>query len=94
MKYLVFDMKTELFETLEDFKSWQQMMSLENEDQKYFINHIKAPVKFPAIMIWYFQPWDEDNDDEYHYKYIYKDSFDRMKRFKFEYHNPFNIIVK
>lgn len=87
-------MKPELFETLEDFKSWQQMMSLENEDQKYLINRIKAPVKFPAIMIWYFQSWDEDNSDEYHYLYIYKDSFDTMKRFKFEYHNPFNIIVK
>ena len=87
-------MKTELFETLQDFKDWQQMMSINNENHKYLIDHIKAPVKFPVIMIWYFQPWDEDNDDEYHYKYIYKGSFDRMKRFKFEYHNPFNIIVK
>ena len=45
-------------------------------------------------MIWYFQSWDEDNNDEYHYEYIYKDSFDTLKRFEFIYHNPFNIIVK
>lgn len=87
-------MKTELFETLQDFKDWQKMMLINNENHKYLINHIKDPIKFPVIMIWYFQSWDEDHDDEYHYKYIYKDSFDTMKRFKFEYHNQFNIIVK
>lgn len=87
-------MKTELFETLQDFKDWQTMMSIEYENHKYLIKHIRAPKKFPAIMIWYFQSWDEDNNDEYHYEYIYKDSFDTLKRFEFTYHNPFNIIVK
>ena len=87
-------MKTELFETLQDFKDWQKMMLINNENHKYLINCIKDPIKFPVIMIWYFQSWDEDHDDEYHYKYVYKDSFDTMKRFKFEYHNQFNIIVK
>ena len=87
-------MKTELFETLQDFKDWQTMMSIEYENHKYLIKHIHTPEKFPAIMIWYFQSWDEDHADEYHYEYIYKDSFDTLKRFKFTYHNPFNIIVK
>ena len=87
-------MKTELFETLQDFKDWQKMRLINDENHKYLINRIKDPIKFPVIMIWYFQSWDEDHDDEYHYKYVYKDSFDTMERFKFEYHNQFNIIVK
>ena len=87
-------MKTELFETLQDFKNWQRMMSFEYENYESLINDIKSPKKFPAIIVFYFQPWDEDHYDEYNYVYIYKDSFDTMKRFKFVYHNPFNIIVK
>ena len=87
-------MKTELFETLQDFKDWQKMMSIKNNDHTYLIDKIKEPKKFPVILVWYFQSWDEDYYDEYHYVYIYKDSFDTMKRFKFVYHNPFNIIVK
>lgn len=86
-------MKTELFETLQDFKDWQKLMSIENNDHTYLINDIKSPEKFPVIMIYYFRCCDEDYSDEYIYKYIYKDSFDTMKRFKFVYHNPFNIIV-
>lgn len=87
-------MNTVLFETLKDFKDWQKMMSIENENHKSLIKDIKSPNKFPVIMVWYFQPWDEDNYDEYKYLFIYKDSFDTMKCFHFEYHNPFNIIVK
>ena len=87
-------MKLELFETLQDFKDWQRMMSFEYENHKSLISGINPPKQFPTIMVWYFQQWDEDHYDEYHYVYIYKDSFDTIKRFKFVYHNPFNIIVK
>jgi len=87
-------MKTELFYTLQDFKDWQRMMTLNESDHKLLIDDIKSPAKFPAIMVWYFTPWDEDNSDEYHYLYIYKDTFDTMERFEFVYHNQFNIIVK
>ena len=68
--------------------------AFEYENYESLINDIKSPKKFPAIIVFYFQPWDEDHYDEYNYVYIYKDSFDTMKRFKFVYHNPFNIIVK
>ena len=87
-------MKTELFETLQDFKDWQRKESIENENRKLYIKDIKDPKKFPVIMIWYFQCWDEDNDNEYKYLYIYKDSFEKTERFKFVYHNQFNIIVQ
>ena len=87
-------MKVDLFETLQDFKDWKRKMLVERCDTKSLIDDIQEPKKFPVIMVWYYQRWDEDNEEGYNWKYIYKDSFDTIKRFSFKYHNPFNILVK
>lgn len=70
-------MKKVLFETKYDYLKFIEYL---NEN-----NNILEPKSYPCILCYYWVPWTGDDfGNEYVYDYIYKNSFDTLKRYGIE----------